>query len=282
MSALITLDESYRACRRLNRRFGSTYYWAASLLPPEKRRQVHALYGFCRYADDIVDQQPQLIASERARLLEDFGARFFHDLDAGVSDDEVLCAVVDTVRTLRIDPVCFERFLHSMTMDLTRRSYETFDDLMEYMDGSAAVIGEMMLPVLEPSSPRAFEPARDLGIAFQLTNFLRDVGEDLDRGRVYIPQTTLRTFGADPRRRVADDAWVAALRFEIERTRSIYRQADVGIGLLPTRTRRCVQVARSLYSDILGRIEANNYDVFGRRARVSHWKKLAAAARLVA
>ena len=110
----------------------------------------------------------------------------------------MLKAVVHTVRAFDIDPDCFRRFLRSMAMDLTISAYATWDDLLGYMDGSAAVIGEMMLPILEPLTPDALEPARDLGNAFQLTNFLRDVAEDLDRGRVYLPQEDLDRFGADP------------------------------------------------------------------------------------
>ncbi|MFM7060415.1 MAG: phytoene/squalene synthase family protein, partial [Actinomycetes bacterium] len=195
---MTTLAASYERCRELNRAYGTTYYASTFLLPAAKRPHVHALYGFCRYADDIVDDLGPAPTEERAAALADFGARFARDLEAGDSDDLVLKAVVDTVRRFGIGYDCFRRFLRSMTMDLTVGTYETFDDLMEYMDGSAAVIGEMMLPILEPTDmKRAFQPARDLGDAFQLTNFLRDVNEDLDRGRVYIPQADLREFGVD-------------------------------------------------------------------------------------
>ena len=141
----------------------------------------------------------------REAALRDLGDRFFADLAAGRSDDPVLRAVVHTVRAYGHDPDCFRRFLASMAMDLTVSTYATWDDLLGYMDGSAAVIGEMMLPILEPHRhDEALVPARDLGFAFQLTNFLRDVAEDLDRGRVYLPQEDLATFGADPWRRTVD------------------------------------------------------------------------------
>ncbi len=195
---MITLDASYARCRELNKAYGTTYYAATFVLPRVKRHHVHALYGFCRYADDIVDDLGPAPVDVREKALTDFGERFFADLADGDSDDPVLKAVVHTVKAFSIDPDCFRRFLRSMTMDLTVARYETFDDLLEYMDGSAAVIGEMMLPILEPSSPAAVPHARDLGIAFQLTNFLRDVSEDIDRGRVYLPQEDLRRFGANP------------------------------------------------------------------------------------
>ena len=159
------------------------------------------------------------------------------------------------------------------------------------MDGSAAVIGEMMLPILEPLSPEALGPARDLGNAFQLTNFLRDINEDLDLGRVYVPQHDIRRFGAESafaERRVTP-AFVALMSFEIDRARELYASADRGVTLLPPSSARCIAAARALYSRILDVIEANDYDVFsaasvsahleeGRRRRL-HGRSLAALAR---
>jgi phytoene synthase len=283
-SPVVTLEESYELCRKLNRRHGTTYYWSTMLLPRVKRHHVHALYAFCRYADDIVDEPrvptPADPAATEAALAE-LGQRFFTDLARGRSDDPVLKAVVHTVRAFDIDPECFRRFLRSMSMDLTITSYETWKDLCGYMDGSAAVIGEMMLPILEPLDPAASPHARDLGDAFQLTNFLRDVGEDLDRGRVYLPQEDLRRYGADPSRREVTPEWIELMRFEIARCRRLYVSADIGIGMLPPRSARCVRAARVLYSRILDVIEEQGYDVFARRARVSTWRKAALVAKLL-
>jgi phytoene synthase len=218
----------------------------------------------------------------RDAALARFGARFFADLDAGRSADPVLKAVVDTVQLYGIDREAFSRFLRSMAMDLDRSTYATFDDLLDYMDGSAAVIGELMLPILGPSNVEvARGPARDLGVAFQLTNFWRDVVEDLDRGRVYLPQEDLERFDARApldERRVTPE-WVELMRFEVDRTRALYRSADAGLGYLPPRSRRCVAAARQLYSEILDRIEGAGYDVFARRLRVPTWRKAAVAAR---
>jgi phytoene synthase len=277
-----TLDESYARCRTLNMEFGTTYYWSTFALPRWKRRHVWAIYAFCRLADDIVDDPTPLRTVERAAALDGLGQRFFADLAAGTSDHPVLAALVDTVQRFGHDPECFRRFLDAMAMDLSVDCYETYRDLLRYMDGSAAVIGEMMLPILEPDSPEAVPHARDLGFAFQLTNFLRDVAEDLDRGRVYLPRADLELFHADPRRRVVDDAWRELMRFEIERCRELYRSADVGITMLPPASARCVRAARVLYSEILDRIEAADFDVFSRRAVVPTWRKVAAASRVVA
>ncbi|MGH9068543.1 MAG: phytoene/squalene synthase family protein [Acidimicrobiales bacterium] len=278
----VGLEDSYRRCRQLAKAYGRTYYLATWLLPRVKRHHVHALYGFCRYADDIVDDLGPAPVPERAAALHGLGERFFSDLEAGRSEDPVLKAVVHTARAFAIDPHCFRRFLGAMAMDLSVSSYETFDDLCAYMDGSAAVIGEMMLPILEPSGPQAEAAARDLGIAFQLTNFIRDVGEDLGRGRTYLPQVDLRRFGAEAalaERRV-DPRWAELLAFEIGRARSYYARADQGIGLLPPSSARCVRGARILYSQILDRVEANGYDVFSRRARVAAVTKAGVATRV--
>jgi phytoene synthase len=144
------------------------------------------------------------------------------------------------------------------------------------------VIGEMMLPILEPLSPDALAPARALGDAFQLTNFLRDIDEDLDRGRIYVPQEDIGRFGArtafDERR--ATPEFVDLMRFEVERTRDLYRVADQGIELLPRSSARCIRAARVLYSRILEVIESNGYDVFTTRARVPAWQKAVMVARV--
>ncbi|MFM8867870.1 MAG: phytoene/squalene synthase family protein [Ilumatobacteraceae bacterium] len=265
----VTLAESYELCRTFNKRHGTTYYWSTLVLPPVKRPHVHALYGFARYADDIVDDLGPVPIAERAQALASFGERFFADLTAGSSEDPVLKAVVNTVRILEIDPDCFRRFLRSMTMDLTVERYETWDDLLQYMDGSAAVIGEMMLPVLEPMYPEALPHARDLGNAFQLTNFLRDVNEDLDRGRVYLPQEDVRRFGVRMEERRCTPEFVELMKFEIARCRELYDSADKGLAMLPNRSRKAITAARRLYSRILEKIEDRNYDVFSGRASVS-------------
>lgn len=280
----VTLDESYALCREFNKRHGTTYYWSTKVLPKIKQHHVHALYAFARYADDIVDEIPSKGGNDvpievRATVLKDFGDRFFADLDAGKSTDPVLKAVVHTVRAFDIDVETFHRFLRSMTMDLTVDSYETWDDLLVYMDGSAAVIGEMMLPILEPSDYEVALPhARDLGDAFQLTNFLRDIDEDLDRGRQYVPLEESRRFGVELADRKVTPEFTALMQFEIERCRELYRSAEIGIALLPERSAKCVGAAHTLYGRILDQIEANNYDVFTQRASISTAEK----ARLVA
>jgi 15-cis-phytoene synthase len=269
------LAASYARCKRLHHRHGTTYYWATRALPRADQPHVHALYGLCRYADELVDAPDRGSVAERSRRLDALHTRFTRDLAAGSSDHPILMAVVRTVRHLELDVQLFHRFFAAMRMDLSVTRYETFDDLQTYMDGSAAVIGEMMLAVLRPIDPDAVrEGARTLGLAFQLTNFLRDVGEDLARGRIYLPQEDLERFGADPRRREVTAAWRTLSRFEIERIRGMYRVADEAIALLPPRSAAVIRAARILYSGILDRIEDLDHDVFGHRARVPTPTKL--------
>lgn len=276
------LEESYRRCRELNRRYGTTYYLSTFALPRAKRHHVWALYAFCRYADDIVDDMGDVPVGIREKALRVFRDRFFADLAAGHSDDPILKAVVHTVRAFGHDPDGFRRFLDSMAMDLTVSTYETWDDLLVYMDGSAAVIGEMMLPILEPPDPAAaLGPARDLGFAFQLTNFLRDVAEDLDRGRVYLPQEDLARAGADPARRTVDEPWRRFMRAEIDRCRVLYCSAARGIALLPPASARCVRAAHVLYGEILDGIEAAGYDVFRQRVRIPTRRKATMVAQVL-
>jgi 15-cis-phytoene synthase len=244
--------------------------------------------GSAHISDDAIHTEPDPTLPEPAdprtsvgAQLEAFAHQFRTSLAAGDSTDPVMAAVVHTVITCGIDPECFDRFFSAMAMDLTTTSYQTWEDLRGYMEGSAAVIGEMMLPVLEPLSQEAKAPARSLGLAFQLTNFLRDIDEDLDRGRVYMPQDDLRLFDVDLGRRSVTPEWRAFLAYEIERNRALYSFADTGIAMLPPRSARCVGTARVLYAQILDQIERNGYDVFSRRARVSTLRKAATAASMM-
>jgi phytoene synthase len=239
---------------------------------------VHAIYGFCRYADDIVDGATG--QGDREQALRALGARFRRAWETGEPDHPLVAALIESMRQLGLNTSTVERFLGSMAMDLSVKTYSTWADLSAYMDGSAAVIGEMMLPVLCPGArPRTVLAAQRLGIAFQMTNFLRDVGEDLDRGRVYVPEEDLSRFGADPWQRAVTPQWEALMRFEIDRTRDLYRQARAGADQLEGRAAACVSAAAVLYERILQRIEANRYDVFTTRARVGLPVKLAVVAR---
>ena len=269
------LRDSYERCRRLNAQHGKTYYLATLGLPAEKRPYVHALYGFARYADEIVDDlDSPLTPAQRADELIRWSDQVRRDLAAGRSAHPVVRALVDTLSRWEIDPGYIDAFLRSMRMDLTVTEYPTYDALLEYVYGSAAVIGLEMTPLLgHPGVPRAVvEPyAADLGIAFQLANFIRDVGEDLQRGRVYLPMEDLAAFGVDRQRLargVVDGPIRRLLAFEIARARAIFRRAEPGIRLLDPTSRDCVRTAFTLYAGILDEVERHDYQVLTQRVRV--------------
>ncbi|GAA0386114.1 phytoene/squalene synthase family protein [Microbispora corallina] len=278
-----TLTASYERCRRLHAAHGRSYYLATRLLPPWKRPHVHALYGFARYADEIVDSFD--MTGDRAVALDGLISRLVAALSGEAVSDPVLPAFTHTVRAFDIALGDVDAFLASMRADLTVSRYETYDDLLGYMEGSAAVIGTMMLPLLEPlpgAAGAAREPARQLGLAFQLTNFIRDVVEDLARGRVYLPLSDLDKFGvreADLAAGRAGPAVRELVAFEIDRAREHYRLAEPGIALLAPSSRPCVRAAYELYGGILDEVEAAGHDVLGGRARVPRRRKAAIFAR---
>ncbi|MDP4668314.1 MAG: phytoene/squalene synthase family protein [Candidatus Nanopelagicales bacterium] len=277
----LEMQESYERCRKLNSQHGKTYYLATLLLPPGKRPYVHALYGFARYADEIVDDLSSTLTNqEKSDWLGNWGNEFLRDLKRGKSDDLICKAVVDTVNRWEIPTELFEAFLHSMRMDLTVRQYQTFKDLYEYVYGSAAVIGLQMVPILEPTSQIAYERAQDLGIAFQLANFVRDVSEDLNRGRIYLPMDELAKFGVDRtylEKRIADKNVKDALKFQIKRVKELEEKSRSGIDFLHPSSRPCIEAARILYCGIVDAVEAIDYEVFQKRAKVSIAKRLKVA-----
>lgn len=277
------LRRDYAHCRGLAADHGRTYFLATRFLSAGDRPGVHALYGFARTADDIVDDpSPAVDTAERTRKLELFAA----DMQASDPAEPSVRAVLDTSRRYDLPPKLFEDFLGSMRMDLHTTTYDTFEDLQTYVYGSAAVIGLMVTPILGTVTPfeQAAPFAADLGVAFQLTNFIRDVGEDARLGRIYLPQDSLAAFGVEPAslsRGVVDNGIRNLLAFEIDRTRSIYRRAEPGIDLLSPRARHCVRTAFDLYGRILDRIEAADYQIFDERIRVSRLTRLRLAATAV-
>ena len=275
------LRASYEECKRLNALHGKTYYLATLLLPKAKRPFVHALYGFARYADEIVDDLASTLTdAEKAAALRTWGDGVLSGLKNGDSNDQVGRALIDTVTRFNIPHEHFVAFLHSMTMDLTVTQYANYEALMEYVYGSAAVIGLEMVPILGALSQGAYEPAEKLGVAFQLANFIRDVGEDLDRGRVYLPQDELAQFGVDREMleaRMLTPEITTALKFQIERVRQLQREAIPGILQLEPVSRPCIEAASELYCGIVDEVEAIGYDIFNKRAKTSTARRMRVA-----
>lgn len=271
------LAAAYRYCRRLNAEHGRTFYLATGLLPVSVRPAVHALYGFARFADDLVDR-PDGAGPPAARL-----ARLRSEFDDAVDGRRVrhpaVIAMADVVRRYGIDHSLVTDFLDAMDSDLTVTRYRDYQALRRYMWGSASVIGLQLLPVLGVVGDPvlAARAAEDLGVAFQLTNFIRDVGEDYRRGRIYLPQDGLLRHGVEESmlgRSESTPQVRALVAAEVERARSVYRRAAPGIDLLDARARDCVRVAFVLYGGILDEIERADYDVLSARASVGPVRRL--------
>jgi len=279
------LRNSYLECKRLNNLHGKTYFLATRLLPPAKRPFVHALYGFARYADEIVDDLAStLTQDEKADALKSWGTEVLANIKSGKSNDHIGAALVDTVNRFSIPISYFEAFLHSMTMDLTVTEYHTYEDLYEYVYGSAAVIGLQMVPILGTISKQSLTEANiaaeKLGTAFQLANFIRDVGEDLTRGRVYLPVTELQSHGVTREmleERIVTPQIKNALKEQIQRVRSLQAEAKVGINLLSAESRACIEAASELYCGIVDEVEKIDYEIFDKRAKTSNWRRLKVA-----
>ncbi len=312
-AAVIPLDAAYASCRRIAAEHGRTYYLATTLLTPPRRRAVHALYAFARMVDDIVDHadNPARVLDPRdgaflagselspAQHLDLVERQFRLALEQGVIDTgdprrrQILTAAADTIARYDIAHTHFWTFLDAMRMDVPgtdghRTRYATMTELREYMRGSAAAIGLQLLPVLGTVVPVAdAEPAAAaLGEAFQLTNFLRDVGEDLDRDRIYLPTEELAAFGVDEAHLRAcratgrtDQPLSRALAHLIAVNRDVYRRAEPGIALLEPRVRPAIRTAAALYAEILDRIEGADFQVFQRRATVPNRRRILVAAK---
>jgi phytoene synthase len=270
------LRAAYEQCRRLHAEHGRTYYLATLLLPPAKRPHVWALYSFARYADEFVDS----LDTPDPQALLDWGAQFLQRIGDGTAQEPIGRAMLHTMRRWSIPRAHVEAFLDSMRMDITVTGYPTYADLERYMYGSASVIGLQMLPILEPVGSGAGPRARALGEAFQMSNFIRDVAEDLERGRVYLPQEDLDAFGVTRealRPGPAHQQVRELLKFEIDRTRRLYAFAEPGIELLHPTSRDCVRTAFTLYGDILDEVERADYQVLDRRMAVPVRRRLSVA-----
>lgn len=279
------LRNAYRRCRELNATHGRTFFLATRLLAPEQRPPVHALYGFARYADDILDDlNPSLDTATRAARLQQLSDQFFAHTEHPA--EPVLAAVSHTAHRYGIGDELFDDFLVSMRMDLTITDYPDRAALNLYMKGSAEAIGLQLLPILGTVGPtaQAAPYAAALGRAFQLTNFLRDVDEDLTRRRVYLPADELAAYNVDRDllmwchdNRQTDRRVRNALADQHDITRQVYRYAEGGIALLAPRSRACVATALTLYSEILDRIEDSDFAVFSQRATVGTARRLGVA-----
>lgn len=269
----LDLQAAYRHCEAVTRRNSRTFYTATALMPREKRLAVRVLYAFCRVSDDIVDAQTPV--AERQAKLAQWRLAIHQDPPA---HDPVLAAWHVVRHRYHIPVPYMDHLLDALAQDLSVSRYARFDQLAEYCYGVASTVGLMSMHITGFNGPEALPYAIKLGVALQLTNILRDVGEDWRQGRVYLPQEELAAYGLDEEDIAAgrvDHRWRAFMRFQIERARRLYAESLPGVALLHRDGRFAVAAAAELYRAILDDIEAHGYDVFSRRAHISDARKLA-------
>ncbi|CAN5579315.1 phytoene/squalene synthase family protein [soil metagenome] len=276
--------EDIEICRKIHQEFGTTYYFSTMRLPEMYRRRVHSIYAFVRVPDEWVDNGGDLTASEQVGRLKDWHEQMIGGLNGVRPEHPAMRAFVDTLTECRIPMEEPSVFLDAMRMDVEVNRYETYADLQKYMRGSASAIGVMMCYAMgAPTDDDTLVRAMALGEAMQLTNFLRDVGEDLGRGRIYLPLGDCAQFGvqeSDILEQKVTPNFKALMQYQIDRARGLYAYSDFGLQKLPDRMRKGILLARLLYSQILDRIEDNDYDVFSRRARTTLPQKVLCASRV--
>lgn len=266
----LTLQDSYRACEAITRQHSKSFFFSSQLLPPEKRQAVRALYAFCRTSDDLVDRPGSELARGLATWVELVHA------PQSPRNHPVLLAWNDTVQRHAIPMALVDELLAGIAMDLTISRYATFDELWVYCYRVASVVGLLSMQIIGYQSG-ASSYAVKLGVALQLTNILRDVGEDAGRGRIYLPYEDLARFGltdADILAGCCDDRFRALMQFEIARAHQLYEESWAGIAMLSSDSQLAIGAAAEIYRAILGKIEQNNYDVFTQRAQVPFLEKV--------
>ncbi len=276
-------DELVRQCKEIQRDTGRTFYFATRLLPTRVRHPTYVLYAFFRIADEVVDgdQARRLSPDEQERRLEDLRQQALGETEPQRPELE---AFLEVKREYDIPDQEIDVFIDAMQTDIDKHRYETFDELRTYMRGSAAAVGVMMTAIMEPEDRgQALPHARALGEAFQMSNFLRDVREDIiDRDRIYLPQETLNRHGIDAEqieRLEFTPGFAAAIRDELQRTERLYREGIAGIKHLPEDCQFPVLLASVLYADYHSQIRAVNCDVLNNEPSLSTLRKLSLFAR---
>ena len=267
-----SLRTAYKKAEAVTAEHSKSFYFASQLLPEEKRLAVRALYAFCRNVDDIVDENS---VKER-----DFELDYWRKIvrNASTSDDDLVAAAwVDTLTRYHIPRHYALQLIDGAARDLTQTRYQTFDELATYCYGVASTVGLMSMYIIGFKSNAAVSYAIKLGVALQMTNILRDVGEDYRSGRVYLPRDEMVFYGireSDIAEGKVTNRWRQFMRFQIQRTRDLYEESWPGIKLLEPGGRLAIGAASVLYNGILDEIERNDYDVFSRRASLSLSEKL--------
>ncbi len=266
-----SLRRAFSVCERITAVNSRSFYLASSLLPRKKRAAARALYAFCRVTDDIVDESTGDADADLQQWRNKVTQGTFS------AEDSVALAWTYTRRKYNIPSRYMIQLIEGVARDLHQDRYDTFDDLASYSYSVASTVGLMSMHIIGFTSREATSYAIKLGVALQLTNILRDVGQDWKMGRIYLPQEDLHKYGIDNRYfndAIIDDKWRRFMRFQIARARNLYDEAWAGISLLNRDGRFAIATAADLYRAILGDIEANDFDVFNRRAHLSGSAKL--------
>ena len=278
------LDQSYETCRRMHRRHDPTYYWATRRLPRDIRPATHALYGYVRTADEIVDGPGRPASADARRAALDAWERELHDgLARGRSPHPVVGALVDAGRRHRLPLGELRTYMRSMRIDCAPVRIATWEELEAYMDGSAGSVGRIMAPLLGVPARHHVGYGR-LGQAFQLANFIRDVREDTSLDRVYLPAEDRAAFGvaeADLARERASPELRALLALEVRRARGLFAEAEPAIAAAPASVRSGIRFAVGVYARVLDRVERTDFDVLGRGTGVRPWQLPGVAIRAV-
>jgi 15-cis-phytoene synthase len=273
------LNTAYAYCAQIARTNSHTFYLASKLLPKDKRLAVQSLYAFCRCTDDLIDKMQGLAHADR--VFSNWRARLNNPYPA--AHDPVPLAWIDTQTRYSIPKGYADQLIAGVARDMTQKRYQSFAALTEYCYGVASTVGLMSMHIIGFESQLALPYAVKLGIALQLTNILRDIGEDWQQGRLYLPLDELAMFGLDEADIAAgqvDSRWRDFMKFQINRIHQLYEEAEPGIMLLNTDGRFAIAAAARLYRAILDDIQAHDYDVFRRRAHVSGWGKVSRLPRI--
>ena len=270
---------AYKACAEITGKYSKSFYFSARLLPPRKRRGIMALYAFCRLSDDLVDNAaggPHEHESAR-QALDDWAE--LNRGDCAASEHPVVLAWADTRRRFGIPAALPDDLIEGVRMDLTISRYETWDDLWLYCYRVASTVGLMSMYVTGADTMEAVPHAVQLGVALQLTNILRDVGEDARAGRIYLPAEDMAAFGYTEEMLLSGEvnrSFVELMEFEMARAHALYEAAWPGIGMLPHDSRMAVAAAATIYQGILPKIRTARYNVFNHRAHLGLSEKLRA------
>ncbi len=279
-TTLTTPTEAYEYCRHITREAAGNFYYAFVTLPRRRRRAMYAAYAYCRLCDDLSDDDLPL--DQKTAQIRAINDRLMSARD-GNPDGPVFEALAHAAAEYGIPYEDLMEVARGVEMDLTISRYETFEDLATYCYRVASVVGLICIKICGYSDERAREYAIDLGLAMQLTNILRDIREDAERGRIYIPQEDLRRFNYSEEDLMAgtiNDEFRSLMEFEVERAREYFERGKRGLKLLPIRTRAFPAVLGGLYGHVLDRIEARNYNVFEGRVGLSTREKVGLAVRL--